>query len=470
MFQKILTKTVLPAYLLLVGVPLAALILVLKAGSHLSAPIAEAVRTVSARTVPAPVSLFLLVTQIAVIILVSRIFGILFKKIHQPQVVGEMLSGILLGPSLLGWVAPSVSAAIFPAASLGYLSAISQIGLVFFMFLIGIELNPDELRRHSQVALVTSHASIAFPFFLGSALALYMYPRLGTAGVKFSNYALFIGSAMSITAFPVLARILSERKLLRSPMGTLSISCAIVDDLTGWCILAYIVVLVRSESSTKPMWMIAVGAIVFFAAMIFAVRPALMGFERSFRKYGRVTDNALSGMLVLCLISAVCTEWLGIQALFGAFFLGAAMPKDPGFVKAVQEKLESLTVVALLPLFFAFSGLRTSVASLRGDLWLDTLLVIGVAVAGKFGGSMLAARLAGVSWRYSAALGALMNTRGLMGMVVLNIGLDIGVISETVFTIMMLMALATTFMTTPLLELIYPSRLSLQEEKISSAA
>jgi Kef-type K+ transport system membrane component KefB len=470
MFQKIFTKTVLPAYLLLVGVPLAALIFVLKAGSHLSAPIAQAVRTVSAGTVPAQVNLFLLVMQVAVILLVSRAFGNLFKRIHQPQVVGEMLAGILLGPSLLGWLAPSVSAAVFPAASLGYLSAISQIGLVFFMFLIGVELNPEELKRHGQAALLTSHASIVLPFFFGSALALFLYPRLGSAGVSFASYALFIGSAMSITAFPVLARILKERNLLRSPMGTLSISCAAVDDVTGWCILAYIVVLVRSEASPKPLWMTIAGACAFVALMMFAVRPAMSAFDKSFQKHGRITDNSLSIMLVLCLISAICTEWLGIHSLFGAFFMGAIMPKSPGFIKAVHDKLESLTVVALLPLFFAFSGLRTSVASVHGQLWVDTLLVIGVAILGKFGGSMVAARMAGVNWRDSAALGALMNTRGLMGMVALNIGLDIGVISETVFTIMMLMALATTFMTTPLLEWIYPSRLSLREEKISSAA
>jgi Kef-type K+ transport system membrane component KefB len=351
-----------------------------------------------------------------------------------------------------------------------YLNALSQIGLVFFMFLIGIALNPRELKEHGHAAVLTSHASIVMPFCLGGALALFLYPRLATAGISFMSYALFMGSAMSITAFPVLARILTERNLLRSRMGTLSISCAAVDDITGWCILAYIVVLIRSESSSKALWVTIGGALAFVLLMLAVVKRVLPQFEASFRRHGRLTDNTVSLMLVLGLFSALTTEWLGIHSLFGAFFMGAIMPKNPDFVKAVLDKLESLTVVALLPLFFAYSGLRTSVGMVHGELWVYTALVIGVAIAGKFGGSMTAARMAGVPWRDATALGILMNTRGLMELIALNIGLDIGVISPTVFTIMVLMALVTTFMTSPLLEWVYPHKLMLEEEELMAAS
>ena len=278
-----------------------------------------------------------------------------------------------------------------------------------------------------------------------------------------------MGSAMSITAFPVLARILTERNLLRSRMGTLSISCAAVDDITGWCILAYIVVLIRSESSSRPLWITIGGAVTFVLVMLFVVKRSLRVFEESFRRQRRLTDNAVSLMIVLGLIAALTTEWLGIHSLFGAFFMGAIMPKSEDFVKAVLAKLESLTVVALLPLFFAFSGLRTSIGMVHGQLWIYSLLVIATAVAGKFGGSMVAARMAGVPWRDATALGILMNTRGLMELIALNIGLDIGVISPTVFTIMVLMALVTTFMTSPLLEWVYPTRLMLVEQDANIA-
>jgi Kef-type K+ transport system membrane component KefB len=368
-----------------------------------------------------------------------------------------MTAGILLGPSLLGWAAPSVSAAVFPAASLGYLNALSQIGLVFFMFLVGVGLNPRALREHGHAAVLTSHASIATPFCLGAALALFLYPRLATSGVSFASFALFMGSAMSITAFPVLARILTERNLLRSRMGTLSITCAAVDDITGWCILAYIVVLIRSGQSSTPVWVTIGGAVAYVVVMITAVTRVLRSFDASFRRHGHLTDNAVSLMLVLALLSALVTERLGVHSLFGAFFAGAIMPKRDDFVQAVRDRLESITVVALLPLFFAFSGLRTNMGMLHGQLWVFALLVIATAITGKFGGSTIAARMAGVPWRDATALGVLMNTRGLMELVALNIGLDIGVISPAVFTIMVLMALVTTFMTSPLLDWIYPS-------------
>jgi Kef-type K+ transport system membrane component KefB len=436
--------------------PLLLLLYVLKTGNSLTAPPWTALEAKAATPVsPVPMNLFLLVLQVAVVVGFSRVVGILFKKIGQPQVVGEMIAGIMLGPSLLGWLAPDVSKFIFPAASMGYLNALSQFGLVIFMFLVGIELNPQELKKNGHAAVVTSHASIVTPFCMGSALALFLYPKLSHQGVSFTSFALFMGSAMSITAFPVLARILTESRLLRTRMGTLSISCAAVDDVTGWCILAYIIILVRTESSSASLWMTVGGVIAYVLVMMLGVRRLLPWFEQSLKKHGRLTENTLACMITLVMISALSTEKLGIHSLFGAFFLGALMPKSAAFTRAVLNKFEALTVVALLPLFFAFSGLRTSLAGVESQYFVYTAVIIAVAILGKFGGSMFAAKLSGVGWRDATTLGVLMNTRGLMELIALNIGLDIGVISQTVFSMMVLMALVTTFMTSPLMKLVY---------------
>jgi Kef-type K+ transport system membrane component KefB len=389
----------------------------------------------------------------------------LFKKIHQPQVIGEMAAGILLGPSLLGWVAPDLSAHLFPAGSLGYLNALSQIGLVLFMFVVGVSLHPDELKDQGHAAVLTGQVSIVIPFVLGSGLALLFYPLFSNSGVTFLSFALFMGAAMSITAFPVLARILADRKLFRTKVGSLSIACAAINDVVGWCILAYIVVLIRAEQASQSAWTIAASALAYVLVVVFGVRKLLPRFEKSFRKHGRITENALSLMVVLALASAVVTEWIGVHLVFGAFLFGAVMPKTPEFVESVQHKLESVTVVVLLPLLFAFSGLRTSIGTVQGSVWIYAVVLIAVAILGKFGGSAVAARMTGIGWRDAASLGILMNTRGLMELIVLNIGLDIGVISQTVFTMMVLMALVTTFMTSPLLEWIYPLRLRTVEEK-----
>jgi len=404
--------------------------------------------------------LFQLVLQIAVILVAARLVGFLFQKIHQPQVMGEMVAGILLGPSLLGWLAPGVSAALFPPASLSYLNALSQVGLVVFMFVVGLALNPSDLRGYGHAAVLTSHVSIVAPFRLGGLTALYLYPRLSDDGVTFTGFALFMGAAMSITAFPVLARILTERGLLRSRMGTMAIACAAVDDVTGWCILAYIVVLVRVTHAARPAWVTIAGSLAYVLIMVFVVRRILPAFEREFRKRNRLSDNLVAVIVVLVLVSALATEWLGIHLLFGAFLMGAIMPKTPEFTHYLLHKFESVTVVLLLPLFFAFTGLRTRIGVGGGRaIWFYSAIVIVVAITGKLGGSMFAARLAGMPWREAASLGILMNTRGLMELVILNIGLDIGVISPAMFSIMVLMALVTTFMTTPLLEWVYPTRL-----------
>jgi len=404
--------------------------------------------------------LLTLILQIAVILLVARAVGWIFRKIRQPQVVGEMAAGILLGPSLLGWIAPELSLALFPPESLGYLNTLSQIGLLFFMFLVGLEFDPKLLRGRGHAAVVTSHVSIIAPFFLGAALALYLYPRLSDDSVSFTGFALFMGAAMSITAFPVLARILTERNLLHTKVGAVTIACAAVDDVTAWTILAVMVAIVRASAVETPLWLTLVGTAVYMVLMILVVRRALGWLESFYHSRGRLTQDMVGGVLLLLLASAWTTEWLGIHALFGAFALGAVMPKERSFVHDLSGKLEDVTVVFLLPLFFAFTGLRTSIGLISGgEMWIYTGLILLVAVAGKFGGSAIAARVTGLSWRESGALGILMNTRGLMELVILTIGLELGVISPALFTMMVIMALVTTFMTTPLLEWIYPARM-----------
>jgi Kef-type K+ transport system membrane component KefB len=301
--------------------------------------------------------------------------------------------------------------------------------------------------------------SISVPFLLGAVLALYLYPLLSSDRVPFQEFALFMGAAMSVTAFPVLARILRERDLQRTQLGAVAIACAAVDDVTAWCILAYILALVRSSQSVLPLWGTVLGLAAFVLFMTLAVRKWLLVFERRFHSRGSLSDDMIGLMLLLLLGSAALTEWLGIHLLFGAFLFGAIMPKGEDFVARVSEKIESITMVLLLPLFFAFTGLRTSTGLLREpEMWVYCILIIVVAVAGKLGASFVAARVAGLPWRDAAGVGILMNTRGLMELVILNIGLDLGIISPAVFSMMVIMALVTTFMTTPLLAWIYPQR------------
>jgi Kef-type K+ transport system membrane component KefB len=404
-------------------------------------------------------NLFTLVLQITVILAVCRLTGTLFRKFHQPRVVGEMFAGILLGPSLLGWIAPQFSAYLFPPASLGFLNALSQVGVVIFMFLVGLGINPKELKHQSHAAVLVSHVSITAPFVLASLLALYLYPRLSDDSVSFTNFALFMGAAMSITAFPVLARILNERDMMQTSLGTVAIACAAVDDVTGWCILAYIVVLIRAAHETTSIWVTLGGILLFVVIMIYGVRFLLLGLERTFHKYGEISENRMAFLLLLALASALCTERLGIHLLFGSFLMGAIMPKEPKFVRYILDRFETITITLLLPLFFAFTGLRTNVGLLKGPMmWFYCGLIILVATGGKLGGSTIAGRLSGMPLREAAGLGTLMNTRGLMELVILNIGLDIKVISPALFSMMVLMALFTTFMTTPVLELICPDQ------------
>lgn len=408
--------------------------------------------------------LLTLLLQIGVILLAARLVGWLFRKIGQPQVVGEMIAGIGLGPSLLGWLSPGFTAVLFPPDSLGFLNSLSQVGLLLFMFLVGLEMDPKSLRHRGHAAVLTSHASIIIPFFLGTLLALYLYPTLSDDSVSFTHFALFVGTAMSITAFPVLARILTERQLLRSHVGTMTIACAAVDDVTAWCILAGVVLMVQATKAALPLWLMVGGAALYIGIMLYGVRRALAKLEGFFRMRGEVTQDMLGLIFLVIFASAAVTEWLGIHALFGAFLVGAVMPKESRFTSELSEKLKDVAVVLLLPLYFAFTGLRTSIGALNGTaMWFDCAAIIAFAIAGKFGGATISARLTGLPWRQAGAIGILMNTRGLMELVVLNIGLDIGVISPALFTMMVIMALVTTFITTPLLGWVYPTQLRWQE-------
>jgi Kef-type K+ transport system membrane component KefB len=402
----------------------------------------------------------LLIVQIATILIIARLMGWLFRKLHQPRVIGEMAAGILLGPSLLGWVAPGVSAALFPPASLEQLSSLSQIGLLLFMFLIGLELDLEQLRKQGRAATFISQVSIIAPFILGFLLAFYLYPRVSDPSVNFTGFALFMSIAMSITAFPVLARILKERNLLGTRVGALAIACAAVNDVAAWLILAGIVVIVRSSSLPLPLWMTLAGLGAFVLIMLFVVKPALQKPLAHYERRGDLTHDSLVVILLVVLASAWVTESLGVHALFGAFLAGAIMPRHHEFSHELWRRFESLTVVLLLPLYFAFTGLRSSFLLIVGaGMWFYCAIIIALAVIGKFGGSLAAAKISGMSWREAAAVGALMNTRGLVELIVLNIGLDLGVLSPALFSVMVLMALVTTFMTSPLLSWIYPDRL-----------
>ncbi|WP_437680533.1 cation:proton antiporter domain-containing protein [Sorangium sp. So ce131] len=394
--------------------------------------------------------------QAFLIIVCARLVGLIARRLEQPMVIAEVTAGILLGPSLFGWLFPETSAVIFAEQSLPLLKLVSEVGLIVFMFLIGLELDPKLLRGRGHASVIISHTSIVVPFALGGLLALYLYPRLSASSVPFSSFTLFMGAAMSITAFPVLARILTERRLLKSKVGALTITCAAVDDVTAWCILAFVVSISRATGLVGAVWT-TVFACAYIGGMLVVVRPFLdrLG-ERGGTKEG-LSQDLVAVTLLLLIVSSWTTEMIGIHPLFGAFMLGAIMPKGTSFAQSLAEKLEDFAVVFLLPLFFAYSGLRTHIGLLNSaDGWLMCGLIIVVACVGKFGGSTVAARLTGLRWREASALGILMNTRGLMELIVLNLGLDLGIISPKLFTMMVLMALVTTFMTTPLLRWIYP--------------
>lgn len=444
-------RRTLRTYVVLVVVPLLGLAAILRAGGGGGGDGAPTAFAGPAQQGPAPTSLALLLVQVITIVVAARLAGALLHRVGQPRVVGEMLAGVALGPSLLGSLAPAVSTWLFPASSLGSLGTLSQLGLLFFMFLIGLELDTAALRANGRAAVIISHASITVPFLLGGTLAVWLYPRYAEGHAPFRAFALYLGAAMSVTAFPVLARILSERGLVRTRLGSMAIACAAVDDVTAWLLLAMVVVIARAEHALGGVAVTVVSTLAYVGMVLWLGRPALRWLSQRLVGGGRITPGGLSAVVVVLLGSAAVTEVLGVHALFGAFLAGAAMPRDARLLEALQGRFEDVILVLLLPLFFALTGLRTDIRLLDESRDLVALgLVLAAAVAGKFGGCTIAARLVGMPLREAAALGALLNTRGLMELVILNIGLELGVITPAVFAMMVVMTLVTTLMTTPL--------------------
>ena len=398
--------------------------------------------------------LAVLLVQLIVILAVARVLGTLARRLLQPAVSGEILAGILLGPSLLGLLWPQTQGFLFPSESLATLKLLSQIGVILFMFVLGMELDIKQLRHKAGAAVLVSHASIVVPFFLGVVAALFVYQEFAPASVSFTPFALFMGVAMSITAFPVLGRILEDRDMVGSPLGVIALACAAVDDITAWCMLALVVALVKAEGLSHAL-VTLIMALTFVGVMIWAVRPQIARVARVDLTAPLHAKSLMAGVLVFVFGAALATEIIGIHALFGAFVAGLVMPHSAQLRDFLRLRLETVTAVFLLPLFFAYTGLRTQI-DLLNDVtsWLWCLGLIVVAIVGKVGGSMLAARWAGMSWRDAAALGVLMNTRGLVELIVLNIGYDLGILSPRIFTMLVLMALITTFMTGPLLTLL----------------
>ena len=389
---------------------------------------------------------------LALVIASARALGALFRLVHQPPVIGEMIAGIMLGPSLLGKFAPGFAAYLLPQSIAPLLNVISQFGIILYMFLVGLELDVSALKDRARSTIMISHASIVVPFLLGAMLALLLYPYLSNSSVSFTAFSLFLGVSMSVTAFPVLARILTDRGIHKTKMGMLTLACAAIDDVTAWCLLAFVVsVTAHAGSATRTLFM----AMVYIAVMLVVVRPLVIRVTHWMDSKGRMTQGILATVLLGILFSSLATESIGIHSIFGAFVLGAVIPNRSKLARELTAKLEDFVIVFLLPAFFAFTGLRTQIGLVNGTRdWIFCALIILVASAGKFGGSALAARWSGLSWRESSALGILMNTRGLMELIVLNIGLELGVISPTLFAMLVIMALVTTMATTPVLQFI----------------
>ena len=402
-----------------------------------------------------------LLLALASVIVTGRLLAAALARIGQPPVIGEVIAGIVLGPSLLGWICRDwfgqATSLLMPAEVAPYLSIIAQLGVILYMFLVGVEFNAEKLRSQAHAAIAISHASMIVPFLLGSILALGLFTRLAPPAVSFTSFALFMGIALAVTAFPVLARILTDRNLATSGLGVLALSCAAVDDVTAWCLLAFVSGVVRAEVGGAVQ---VVGlSLVYIAGMLLVVRR--ISARLIARTAGKgLGPTAIAFVFAALLLSALATEWIGIHAVFGAFLLGVIIPHDSHIAQSLKAGLEQVVTVLLLPAFFAYTGMRTEIGLVHGwENWLICGLIILVASLGKFGGTLAAARLAGLNWRTSSSLGILMNTRGLMELIVLNIGLDLGVITPALFAMMVLMALTTTLATTPLLGLLEPATL-----------
>lgn len=398
--------------------------------------------------------LAILILQVILILAVSRTFAFIFTKIGQPPVMGEIIAGITLGPSLLGFLFPEVSAFVFPANTLGNLQFLSQIGLLFFMFIIGMELDLNLFKQKLQQSILISHTGIALSFIIGIITGFSIYTQFAPPGTRPLEFALFLGMSMSITAFPVMARILQEKGYTKKAFGSMMIGIAAVDDVTAWCLLAILIAYIKAGTivGALPTVVLSLG---YLGVMFFLIQPFL-------KKVGSIyvsrenLSRAIVGMIFgVMLISAYVTEIIGIHAFFGAFVAGVVMPPNLSFKKVLTEKIEDVSLVLLLPLFFVYTGLRTEIGLLNQPaLWKYAILLILLSIAGKFIGGFTASKLTGHGWKEAWMVGALMNSRGLMELVVLNIGYDLGLFSKEIFTIMVLMALTTTLMAGPSLDII----------------
>jgi len=398
-----------------------------------------------------------LMLAIAAVILAARLFGVALGAIGQPRVMGEVLAGILLGPTLLGVVWPEAKDYLFPSDIVPLLGGAAQIGLAFYLFLVGMELDISKIRRQVARAAFVSNTSVAFPLALGLLVALPVY-KLLAPDVDYVPFALFMGVSMSITAFPVLARILVERRMLRNRVGVLALASAAIDDVTAWGLLALATAVAGTGSGSHALVVIGLAA-AFTAGMVLLVRPILARASAAYDEVGQVPSLWLGAIVVGVLLSAYATQQIGIAAIFGAFVMGLIMPRHAGLTEDISRRLEQFVVLVLLPLFFVVTGLKTDVGALdQGMLWLIGLLLLAVAIVGKWVGATISARVSGLDLRESTIVGALMNTRGLTELIVLNIGLDLGLISRALFTILVVMALVTTFMAGPALRLLDPKR------------
>jgi Kef-type K+ transport system membrane component KefB len=453
--QAVTGRTIL-GYLLMLGLAVAGIIAICEWGTR-SLPTPNLEKSLPAAAIQLPQAttalhlspLARLLIALAMVIAVGLLFGQLFRRFGQPAVIGEIVAGIALGPSFLGaeW-----SAMILPPEIAPNLGMIANLGVILFMFLVGVELNTDLLRTRAHAALAISHASIVLPFLCGGLLAIPLYTRFAEAHVSFTNFTLFLGVAMSITAFPVLARILADRNLTQTKLGGIALNCAAIDDATAWCLLAIIIGIVGAKVETG-FWVIG-GTLAYLLTMFFIVRPLLQRYLARIEGYP-VNRGGMVVIFLGVLASALATEIIGIHALFGAFLFGGLIPHQSRIAHQVTDQLQHVVGVLLLPAFFAFVGMRTQIQLVdRAEQWLWCGAIIAVATLGKFGGTILAARGAGLLWREGAILGTLMNTRGLMELIVLNVGLELGVISPTLFAMLVIMALATTMMTGPLLSLL----------------
>ncbi len=453
-------------YVALLVAGLAAFFFIRSIGEGLAAPAPAD----SATSSPAPGILapdvnvvFHVLATLAAVIALGNVLARAFRYLGQPAVIGEVVAGIALGPSLLGAISPAAMHLLIPGPDadphgqvITALKTIAQLGVVLYMFVVGLELNTTKLKGQARAAVAISHASIIIPFVSGAALALWLYPRLSHSGVPFTSFALFLGVAMAITAFPVLARILTDRALEATDLGVLALSCAATDDVTAWCLLALTVGVAQAQIGDALL--VTLWALAFIGAMFFIVRPLAARFAHWFEARP-ASVSAGPWLFVALLLAALTTEAIGIHAVFGAFLLGAVIPHDSRIARELSHKLFDIVTILFLPAFFAFTGMHTRFGLISGgESWLMCIVIVLVATIGKFGGTLLAARFTGLDWRMSSALGVLMNTRGLMELIVLNIGLSLGVISPTLFAMMVLMALATTVATSPILQLLVPTR------------